>query len=273
VYGPPTDHTLPKAHPMTLLQAFLVAVVEGITEFLPVSSTGHMILTEALLRLHSSAFVKTYIVTIQFGAILSVVALYWRRFIQSLRFYALLAIAFLPAAAAGFLLGDVIDRLLESVTVVAAALIIGGIVLTRCDGWFTAREGQTVTWKTALVIGLFQCCALIPGVSRSAATIIGGMSQGLGRKEAAEFSFFLAVPTMLAAAGYKILTAPTSFSRGEMLLLIFGNVIAFIVAALAIRGFVAYLTRKGFRLFGWYRIVVGGIIFLLMACGVELRIF
>lgn len=258
---------------MTMLQALLVAVVEGITEFLPVSSTGHMILTEALLRLHSSAFIKTYIVTIQFGAILSVVALYWRRFVQSWRFYGLLGIAFLPAAAAGFLLDDVIDRMLESVTVVAAALIIGGIVLIRCDAWFTGPRDNRMTWRKALIIGLFQCFALIPGVSRSAATIIGGMTRGLDRKEAAEFSFFLAVPTMLAAAGYKMLTMPGVFSRSEVVMLIAGNVTAFLVAAAAIRGFVAYLTRKGLRIFGYYRIIVGGIIFLLMACGIELRIF
>jgi len=257
---------------MTLLDAFLVAVVEGITEFLPVSSTGHMILTEALLRLHSSAFVKTYIVSIQFGAILSVMVLYWRRFIQSWRFYRLIGIAFLPAAAAGFLLEGVIDRMLESVTIVATSMIVGGIVLIRCDRWFSGTRRQEMTWKTALVIGLFQCCALIPGVSRSAATIIGGMSTGLGRKDAAEFSFFLAVPTMLAAAGYKVLTAPAGLTRDEFLLLLGGNVIAFIVASIAIRGFIAYLTRAGFRVFGYYRIAVGGIIILLMACGITLRI-
>lgn len=258
---------------MTLLQAFIVAVVEGITEFLPISSTGHMILTEALLRFSSSEFTKTYIVTIQFGAILSVVVLYWRRFVQSYRLYGLLAIGFLPAGIVGFLFGNAINQLLENVVVVSIMLIAGGCVLIASDRFFTSPRHDCITWKIAFMIGIFQCCAMIPGVSRSAATIIGGMAMGLSRKQAAEFSFFLAVPTMLAAAGYKILKTSEGFSGNEIMMLVLGNGVAFIVAALAIKGFIAYLTNHGFRYFGYYRIFIGGTILALLACGIDLRIF
>jgi len=258
---------------MTLFQALIVAIVEGITEFLPISSTGHMILTEAVLRFPSTDFTKTYIVTIQFGAILSVVVLYWRRFLQSVRFYALLAVAFLPAAVIGFLCSAAIDRLLDNVVVVAVMLVAGGVILIFCDRWFLSSRCEQVTWRTAFLIGLFQCCAMVPGVSRSAATIIGGMALGLSRKHAAEFSFFLAVPTMLAASGYKLLKSPGGLTGTEIMLLIVGNAVAFIVALLAIKGFIAYLTNHGFRNFGYYRIAVGGIILILLICGVDLRIF
>jgi len=256
---------------MSTIEAIIIAIVEGITEFLPISSTGHMILTEALLRFPSTDFTKAFIVNIQFGAILSVVVLYWKRFLKSAGFYVTLFVAFIPAAVIGFLLSAAIDRLLENVVVVALTLIAGGIILLFVDRWFHGGE-QTISLKAAFIIGLFQCIAMIPGVSRSAATIIGGMSQGLSRKEAAEFSFFLAVPTMFAASAYKLFKTYGSITSDSLGILLIGNAVAFIVALIAIRGFIAYLTDHGFRLFGYYRIIVGVAILLLMACGVDLSI-
>lgn len=261
---------------MSWLEAFIIAVVEGITEFLPVSSTGHMILTQALLGIKSDDFVKLFTVNIQFGAILSVLVLYWKRFFKELSFYYKLFVAFIPAAIIGYLAGDHIDALLESPLVVAISLLAGGVVLLFVDRWFNREEeetgGENVNYGNAFVIGLFQCIALIPGVSRSAATIIGGMSRKLSRKTAAEFSFFLAVPTMAAASGYKLLKDIDHFPTGELNILLFGNLVAFVVALLAIRFFITFLTRHGFRLFGWYRILAGSIILLLMAAGVDLSV-
>ncbi len=262
---------------MTILEAFIIAVVEGLTEFLPVSSTGHMVITQALLGMDSDEFVKLFTVNIQFGAILSVLLLYWKRFLQDIPFYIKLGIAFFPAAIIGLLAGDAIDFMLESPLVVGITLLIGGVALLFVDNWFKTEDSPTqVTNQSALFIGLFQCIALIPGVSRSAATIIGGMTQGLSRKTAAEFSFFLAVPTMAAASGYKLLKV---FLKGDptvitdnLSILLFGNVVAFIVALLAIRFFIGFLTKHGFRLFGWYRIVVGAIILILLAAGVNLSV-
>ncbi|HOY48479.1 MAG TPA: undecaprenyl-diphosphate phosphatase [Flavobacteriales bacterium] len=262
---------------MTFLEAFIIAVVEGLTEFLPVSSTGHMVITQALLGMDSDEFVKLFTVNIQFGAILSVLLLYWKRFLQDIPFYIKLIIAFIPAGIIGLLAGDQIDLMLESPLVVGITLLIGGVVLLYVDNWFKTEDSTTqITNQSALYIGLFQCIALIPGVSRSAATIIGGMTQGLSRKTAAEFSFFLAVPTMAAASGYKLLKV---FLKGDptvitdnLSILLFGNVVAFIVALLAIRFFIGFLTKHGFRLFGWYRIVVGAIILILLAAGVNLSV-
>jgi undecaprenyl-diphosphatase len=186
---------------MTFLEAFIIAVVEGITEFLPVSSTGHMVITQAVLGIKSDEFVKLFTVNIQFGAILSVLFLYWKRFLKDIPFYIKLIIAFFPAAAIGLIAGDYIDTLLESPLVVGITLFLGGIILLFVDKRFnTEQSTQEVNNQSAFKIGLFQCIALIPGVSRSAATIIGGMTLGLSRKTAAEFSFFLAVPTMAAAS-------------------------------------------------------------------------
>jgi len=258
---------------MSWLQAFILAVVEGITEFLPVSSTGHMILTEGVLGMKSNDFIQAFIINIQFGAILSVVVLYWKRFFQTMKFYYKLLVAFLPAAFFGLLLNDYIESLLESVYVVAVMLVIGGVVLVFVDRWFkNPAENQEVTYPKALKIGLFQVIAMIPGVSRSAATIIGGMTQKLTKKTAAEFSFFLAVPTMAAASGYKLLKNYTAFNADNIGILLFGNVIAFIVAFLAIRSFINYLTKHGFAVFGYYRIVVGLLIIILYAFGVDLTI-
>ena len=258
---------------MTWLQAFIIAIVEGLTEFLPVSSTGHMILTEGILGMKSNDFVQAFIINIQFGAILSVVVLYWKRFFQSLTFYYKLFVAFLPAALFGLLLSDYIDQLLESVYVVAVMLILGGIVLVFIDRWFkNPDKNQEVTYKKALVIGFFQVLAMVPGVSRSAATIIGGMAQKLTKKTAAEFSFFLAVPTMFAASSYKLLKNYTAFNSSNIDILIFGNVVAFVVAFFAIKSFINYLTKHGFQIFGYYRIAVGLIIIILYLFGVDLSI-
>lgn len=258
---------------MNLLQAIIIAVVEGITEFLPVSSTGHMIVSSTVMGIEKEDFTKLFTVAIQLGAILSVVVLYWRRFFQTLDFYYKLFVAFLPAVFFGLLLSDWIDSLLENVVVVGIMLVVGGIVFLMVDRWFEKTEtspDRPVSYKEALRIGLFQCLAMIPGVSRSAATIIGGLSQGLNRKSAAEFSFFLAVPTMFAATAKKMLDYyqdGISLSNEEWQLLAVGNVVAFIVAMIAIKTFISFLARHGFKWFGYYRIIAGAIILLLYFTG------
>jgi undecaprenyl-diphosphatase len=264
---------------MDWLQAVIIAIVEGLTEFLPVSSTGHMIIAQGLLGIHSDDFVKAFTVIIQFGAILSVLVLYWRRFLQSWDFYVKLLIAFLPAAVIGLLASDWIDSMLESVPVVAVMLIVGGIFMLFVDRWFTyPEEGEPqMSNASALKIGLAQCIAMIPGVSRSMATIVGGMAQKFSRKTAAEFSFFLAVPTMAAASGYKVLKLLLDDTSRELLfgnldLLIIGNIVAFAVAIAAIRFFIGFLTKYGFRAFGWYRIIAGGTILALLLAGYHLEI-
>lgn len=263
---------------MSWIEAVIIAIVEGLTEFLPVSSTGHMIITQSLLGIESTEFVKAFTVIIQFGAILSVIVLYWKRFFQTWEFYLKLLVGFIPAAILGLLFSDHIDALLENVTVVAITLVLGGILMLFVDKWFNKpKEEEVVTYKNAFLIGLFQCIAMIPGVSRSMATIVGGMSRGLSRKLAAEFSFFLAVPTMAAATGYKLLKLFTSETGFEMLkentgVLIIGNVVAFIVALLAIKFFIGFVTKYGFKLFGWYRIVLGAVILVAMLLGYNLTI-
>lgn len=263
---------------MDVLKTILVAIVEGLTEYLPVSSTGHMIIAEKVLNIPSTDFVKLFTIVIQFGAILSVIVLYWKRFLQNVDFYKTLLIAFIPAAVIGFLLNDYIDILLESVQVVAVTLILGGILMLFVDKWFAkTTEDQTITPKRAVLIGFFQCIAMIPGVSRSMATIVGGMSQKLDRKTAAEFSFFLAVPTMLAASAYKLLKFVKEPSGVSTLIenwniLLIGNVVAFIVAMLAIKFFIGFVTKYGFKAFGYYRIVLGIIILVMLQLGYELNI-
>lgn len=258
---------------MSWFEAVIIAIVEGITEFLPISSTGHMIITEALLGTEMNDFTKAFTVNIQFGAILSVVILYWKRFLQSWTFYQKLFIAFLPAAVIGFLAGDFIDRMLENVMVVAVMLLLGGILLLFVDKWFNKPiQNQEVTSKKAFVIGLWQCIAMIPGVSRSAATIIGGMQQKLNRTQAAEFSFFLAVPTMAAASAYKLLKDYKHFNSDNIDILLIGNLVAFVVAMIAIKTFITFLQKHGFRLFGWYRIVLGLVLVILLLMGVDLKV-
>jgi undecaprenyl-diphosphatase len=226
------------------------------------------------LGIENSDFIKAFIVNIQFGAILSVVVLYWKRFFQTLNFYYKLFIAFLPAAFFGLLFSDFIDSMLENVIVVAVSLVLGGIVLILVDKWFDKNENfdQEVTYKKSFIIGFFQVIAMIPGVSRSAATIIGGMAQKLSKKNAAEFSFFLAVPTMFAASGYKLVQNYQVITTENIGLLVFGNAVAFLVALLAIKSFIAFLTKNGFKVFGYYRIIVGLLIIILSAFGVELNI-
>lgn len=263
---------------MSFLDALILAIVEGLTEFLPVSSTGHMIIASSVLGIASDPFTKMFTVAIQLGAILSVLVLYWKRFFQSVDFYFKLLVAFLPAMVLGFLFNDVIDQLLERVEVVAIMLIIGGIIFLFIDKLFHESEENgtnEVSYKTAFKVGLFQTIAMIPGVSRSAATIIGGLTQKLNKKTAAEFSFFLAVPTMLAATSYKLLKfylGGYTFGSHEISILAFGNIAAFIVAILAIKSFISYLTSHGFKLFGYYRIALGIIILALYWLGIDLSI-
>ena len=263
---------------MDLLDAIIIAIVEGITEFLPVSSTGHMIIAARLLALPADdVFLKLFTVAIQLGAILSVVVLYWKKFVDFSRwqFYLKLVVAVIPALGLGFLFSDRIDEMLESTTTVGVALLLGGIVLLYIDKIFNRhhiQEEKEIGYQRAFIIGLWQCVAMIPGVSRSAASIIGGMQQKLTRTLAAEFSFFLAVPTMAAATGYKLLETwqenPAILrDSNNLLLLAVGNVVAFVVAMLAIKFFITYLQKYGFRLFGWYRIVAGAVLLVLVYIG------
>jgi undecaprenyl-diphosphatase len=245
---------------MNTLQAILLAIIEGITEFLPVSSTGHMIIASSFFGIEHDEFTKLFTIVIQLGAILSVVVLYFKRFFQSFDFYFKLLIAFIPAVVLGLLFSKKIDALLENPVTVAISLLIGGILLLKVDDWFNTSQETEVTYLKALKIGLFQCIAMIPGVSRSGATIVGGMSQKLSRTSAAEFSFFLAVPTMLGATAkkcYDYYKDGFVLSHDQINFLIIGNIIAFIVALLAIKTFIGFLSRKGFKLFGYYRIIAG----------------
>lgn len=276
---------------MDILEAIIIAIVEGLTEFLPVSSTGHMIITEGLLGMQSTPFVKAFTVIIQFGAILSVVCLYWRRFFypetmkthgytwwQAIwRFYLRLIVGVIPAVVLGLAFNDFIESNLGNVMLVAVMLIVGGVFMLFCDRIFNKGTDATpLTYKRSFVIGLVQCISMIPGVSRSMATIVGGMSQRLTRKAAAEFSFFLAVPTMFGATClelYKMI----SHGEGNILMegnnleiLIIGSVVAFFVAIAAIKFFISYVTKYGFKMFGWYRIIVGGLIVALSLAGYEL---
>ncbi len=263
---------------MTIFQAIILAIIEGLTEFLPVSSTGHMILGSSLMGIESNKFVKLFTVAIQLGAILSVIVLYFKRFFQSLDFYFKLFVAFIPAVIFGLLLSSKIDQLLESPLGVAIALLIGGVILLFVDKWFkdgTIDNTNDIGYGTALKIGLFQCLSMIPGTSRSAATIVGGMAQKLTRKAAAEFSFFLAVPTMFGATAKKLYDFYKEgyvISPEEVKLLVIGNVVAFVIAMLAIRYFITFLQTQGFRLFGWYRIIVGGVLLILLLSGYDLHV-
>jgi undecaprenyl-diphosphatase len=261
---------------MNFFESIVIAIVEGLTEFLPVSSTGHMIIAERLLGVQETNFVKVFTVAIQLGAILSVVVLYWRKFFDfgKWHFYAKLIIGVVPALVFGFLFNKKIDAMLDSATTVAIALLVGGIALLFVDKIFTKpRIKSDVDIKpiNAFMIGMWQCLAMIPGVSRSAASIIGGMQQKLTRSEAAEFSFFLAVPTMLAATGYKLLKyykGAGSFTGEEIKLLAMGNVVAFIVAIIAIKFFINFVKKYGFKVWGVYRIIVGVVLLLLIWKGV-----
>lgn len=276
---------------MNTLETIIIAIVEGLTEFLPVSSTGHMIIAQSLLGVESTPFVKAFTVIIQFGAILSVICLYWKKFFYPTAersgvsywramydFYARLVVGVLPAVVLGLAFNDFIESNLGNVTLVAVMLIIGGVFMLFCDRIFNkGSEDTRLTYRRAFTVGLIQCISMIPGVSRSMATIVGGMSQRLTRKAAAEFSFFLAVPTMLGATcleTYKLISHGggsllTQGNNLEMLLL--GSAMAFVVAILAIKFFINYVTKYGFAAFGWYRIIVGIIIIACALCGIELK--
>lgn len=276
---------------MDLFETVIIAIVEGLTEFLPVSSTGHMIIAQSLLGVESTPFVKAFTVIIQFGAILSVICLYWKRFFypnaeshgksywrSMFDFYARLVVGVLPAVVLGLAFNDFIESNLGNVQLVAWMLIVGGIFMLFCDRIFNkGSEDTKLTYKRAFMIGLIQCISMIPGVSRSMSTIVGGMSQRLTRKAAAEFSFFLAVPTMLGATClemFKMITHGDGsiLAQGNNLeMLIIGSVVAFIVAILAIKFFINYVTKYGFAAFGWYRIIVGLVIIICALCGVELK--
>ncbi|MCX6172395.1 MAG: undecaprenyl-diphosphate phosphatase [Flavobacterium sp.] len=249
---------------MDYLQAIILAIIEGITEFLPISSTGHMIIASSFFGIAQDHFTKLFTVVIQLGAILSVVVLYFKRFFQTLDFYFKLLVAFIPAVVFGLLFSKKIDALLENPVTVAISLVLGGIILLKVDDWFSnsqeTQNTEKISYSTAFKIGLFQCLAMIPGVSRSGASIIGGMSQKLSRTTAAEFSFFLAVPTMLGATVkkcYDYYKDGFVLSDDQINLLIIGNVVGFIVALLAIKSFIGYLSKHGFKMFGYYRIVAG----------------
>lgn len=262
---------------MSILESIILAIIEGITEFLPVSSTGHMIIGSSLMGIADDPFTKMFTVAIQLGAILSVVVLYWKRFFQSWDFYFKILLGFIPAIVFGLLLKDTIDALLERVDVVGYTLLLGGIFFLFVDRIFhTEKNGQQeVTYPKAFKIGFFQVIAMVPGVSRSAATIIGGLSQGLNKKTAAEFSFFLAVPTMFGAtvlSMYNFYRDGGSFGETEITALIVGNIVAFLVAMAAIKSFISFLTRHGFKLFGYYRIVLGIVILFLYYMGIELSV-
>lgn len=281
---------------MTILQAIVLAIVEGLTEFLPISSTGHMILAQGIMGMESDEYIRAFTVMIQFGAILSVLVLYWKRFFSANAapsmtyrgkvltnrwkrlgyFYLSLIVALVPAMVIGLLFESYIDKLLSNVSIVAVMLLLGGIFMLFIDRIFSAKGKEHPTLLNSFFIGCFQVLAMVPGVSRSMATIVGGMQQGLSRKSAAEFSFFLAVPTMLGATllkAYKLYKdSGMEIFRDNATTLILGNIIAFLVAMAAIRFFINYLTKYGFKLFGYYRIVVGAVILLLMALNVPLSV-
>lgn len=281
---------------MTILQAIVLAIVEGLTEFLPISSTGHMILAQGIMGMESDEYIRAFTVMIQFGAILSVLVLYWKRFFSANAapsmtfrgkvltnrwkrlgyFYLSLIVALVPAMVIGLLFESYIDKLLSDVSIVAVMLLLGGIFMLFIDRIFSAKGKEHPTLLNSFFIGCFQVLAMVPGVSRSMATIVGGMQQGLSRKSAAEFSFFLAVPTMLGATllkAYKLYKdSGMEIFRDNATTLILGNIIAFLVAMAAIRFFINYLTKYGFKLFGYYRIVVGAVILLLMALNVPLSV-
>ncbi len=257
---------------MNIIQLIVLAIIEGLTEFLPVSSTGHMVITSSLMGIEGDSFVKLFEIVIQLGAILAVVVLYFKRFFRSVDFYVKLVIGVLPAVVLGLLLKKHIDIWLESPLVVAIAFVAGGVILLFVDDWFNkpkVDDEREISHMTALKVGFFQCLAMIPGVSRSAASIVGGMSQKLSRKAAAEFSFFLAVPTMFGATlkdlwdFHKANTLTSDQLHHDIKYLIIGSVIAFIVALFAIKSFITFLQTKGFKVFGYYRIIAGIVIIVL----------
>lgn len=260
---------------MNTLQAIIIAIIEGLTEFLPVSSTGHMILASSIMQIHEDEFVKTFEIAIQIGAILSVLSIYYKRFLVSIDIYLKLFVAFFPTGVIGFLAYKTIKTYLFNPIVVSAMLIVGGVVLILLDRWTEKRQSkylelEHVSYRDAIKIGLIQCLSMIPGVSRSAATIFGGIASGFDRRQAAEFSFLLAIPTMFAATGYDLLKSSSSMSKNEWMLLGIGLIMAFLSALVAVKAFVAFLNRYGFKYFGYYRIVLG-VLFLLLVWQLDIQ--
>jgi undecaprenyl-diphosphatase len=266
---------------MTLFQAIILAVVEGLTEYLPISSTGHLVITASFMGVASDHFTKDFIIAIQLGAIISVLALYWRRFLASRAIYLKLMIAFFPAALLGLMIKKKIDLLLDNQTVVATMTLLGGVLLLFVDRFFKRQEDElrlsgrgdidTLSFTRAGVIGLVQCLAFLPGTSRSAASILGGLGAKLTRESAAEFSFLLAVPTLAAATVYKLSHIYQNIEPGQVSLLLIGNVVSFIVGAITIKTFLRFLTRNGFFWFGVYRIILGALILGLLFSGYRLE--
>ncbi len=262
---------------MDVFQAIILAIIEGLTEFLPISSTGHMAIASAFMGINTDPLAKLFMIVIQFGAILSVVVLYWKKFLdfKTISFYIKLFIAIIPALVFGALLNDYIETILEKPLVIALVLLAGGVILIFVDKWFnhpTIETESDISNKNALVVGLFQVLAiLLPGLSRSAATIIGGMQQKMTRQVAAEFSFFLAVPTMFAATVKSLYDmykdSPEVLSAGNINIILIGSIIAFVIAILAIKFLITYLQKNGFRVFGWYRIFLGIVLLILIFTG------
>jgi undecaprenyl-diphosphatase len=253
---------------MNIIQSIILSIIEGLTEFLPISSTGHMILASSIMNIPEDAFVKTFEISIQIGAIMAIVLLYAKRFLQGISIYLKLAIAFLPTGILGFLAYPYIKTYLFNPIIVSISLVLGGIVLILIDKKVVGQESKTaelenISYKNAFFIGLFQSISMIPGVSRAAATIVGGIFNGLDKKQAIEFSFLLAVPTMFAATGYDLYKTTIGFSGHEIFLLSLGLVVAFITAWIAVKVFIKIVQNYGFKYFGYYRIIIG-IIFLLL---------
>jgi undecaprenyl-diphosphatase len=262
---------------MTLTQSILLAIVEGLTEYLPVSSTGHLILTSWVMGINQDVFVKDYTVMVQFGAILAVLLLYWRRFLLNFRIYPKVFVGFLPAAVVGLAVKKHIDMLLGNVWVVALALLTGGVLLIFTDRWIAKKKARDMSLEglpnsSAVKIGLFQLMAFIPGVSRSAASIWGGLYEGLNMKLATEFSFFLAVPTLTGASLLKLIKAWPDLTPSHIESLFYGNLVSLIVGALAIRGFVGLVERFGLKYFGWYRVILGLLVLGVLAAGGDIHV-
>lgn len=260
---------------MSILQAIIIAIIEGLTEFLPVSSTGHMILADSLMEIQDKEFAKTFEIVIQLGAIMAVLLLYIKRFFVGINIYTKLFVAFLPTGIIGFLAYKTIKHYLFNPFTVSVSLIIGGVILVLLDKWSEEKKSEfkdieDISYTGAFKIGLIQCLSMIPGVSRAAATIFGGVFSGFDRKQAAEFSFLLAIPTMFAASGYDLIKERENIHSDDITILLIGALVAFIVAIVAVKGFIAFLTKYGFKHFGYYRIVLG-VLFLILAYSIGLE--
>ncbi len=260
---------------MSILQAIIIAIIEGLTEFLPVSSTGHMILADSLMDIQDKEFAKTFEIVIQLGAIMAVLLLYIKRFLVGINIYTKLFVAFLPTGIIGFLAYKTIKHYLFNPFTVSVSLIIGGVILVLLDKWSEEKKSEykdieDISYTGAFKIGLIQCLSMIPGVSRAAATIFGGVFSGFDRKQAAEFSFLLAIPTMFAASGYDLLKEKDNIHSDDITIMLIGALVAFIVAIVAVKGFIAFLTKYGFKHFGYYRIILG-VLFLILAYSIGLE--